>query len=32
MTKELVIHEIDEAAGRGDSDLWMASVEVIMPL
>ena len=34
MTEELVIREItiDEAAGRGDSDLQMTSFEVIMPL
>ena len=34
MTEELVIREIriDEAAGRGDSDSWMTSFEVIMPL
>ena len=32
MTDELVICEIiiDEAAGRGDSDSWMASFEFIM--
>ena len=34
MTEELVIREIrnDEAAGRGDSDSYMTSFEVIMPL
>ena len=34
MTEELVIREIrmDEDAGRGDSDSWMTSFEVIMPL
>ena len=34
MTEELVIREIgiDDAAGRGDSDLQMTSFEVIMPL
>ena len=34
MTDELVICEIiiDEAAGRGDSDSWMASFEFIMLL
>ena len=34
MTEELVIREIriDEAAGRGDSDLQMTCFEVIMPL
>ena len=34
MTEELVIREIriDEAAGRGHSDLRMTSFEVIMPL
>ena len=34
MTEELVIREIriDEAAGRGDSDLRMTSFEVNMPL
>ena len=33
MTEELVIHEIgiDEAAGRGDSDSPMTSLEIIMP-
>ena len=34
MTKEIVICEIriDEAAGRGNSDSWLMSFEVIMPL
>ena len=34
MTEDLVTREIriDEAAGRGDSDSWMTSFEVIMPL
>ena len=34
MTDELIICEIiiDEAAGRGDSDSWMASFEFIMLL
>ena len=33
MTEELVFREIriNEAAGRGDSDSWMTSFEVIMP-
>ena len=34
MTEELVIREIriNEVACRGDSDSWMMSFEVIMPL
>ena len=34
MTEELVLCEIriDEAAGRGDSDSWMTSFEVNLPL
>ena len=34
MTEELVIREIriDKAAGRGNSDSWKTSFEVIMPL
>ena len=34
MTKELVIREIriNEPTGLGDSDSWMTSFEVIMPL
>ena len=34
MTEELVILEIriDEAVGRGDSDLRMTSFDIIMPL
>ena len=34
MTEELVIREIrvDDAAGQGNSDSWMTSLEVIMPL
>ena len=32
MTEERVIREIDEAAGRGDSDSRMTRFDVIMPL
>ena len=34
MTEQLVIREIriNKAVGRGDSDSWMTSFEVIMPL
>ena len=34
MTEELVIREIrvDDAAGQGNSDSWMTSLEIIMPL
>ena len=34
MAEELIIREIriDEAAGHGDSDSQMTSIEVIMPL